>query len=279
MAENQTSRIVCPSCGRSYSYKPELAGRKAKCKCGGIIQVPVQEAPAADEPEPLRPEPVAPAPVAAGESSEDTGDEYDIREPAKIEKPTVKRSPQVLAYRGGAATDPSPAQGSRRAFPSIHRPSTDSAREAEEQSQVVKMVVVTAILAVVIVGAIFGLKFMHGSSTPAGPQLGEYGDIQAKMDDEYHKEIHDWFKEDNTRILGPWTQEQALVFANRWQKQGAENVIAFGSKMSLVVVIELPDDPAQRKQIFDWQTQWHAEHFQKVWKDVGQKYLMIRLGV
>jgi hypothetical protein len=34
-----------------------------------------------------------------------------------------------------------------------------------------------------------------------------------------------------------------------------------------------------RKQIFDWQAQWHREHFQKVWADGGQKYLMIRLGL
>ncbi len=43
MGENKAGRIVCPSCGRSGSYKPELAGRRLKCKCGGIIQVPLQE--------------------------------------------------------------------------------------------------------------------------------------------------------------------------------------------------------------------------------------------
>ena len=141
------------------------------------------------------------------------------------------------------------------------------------------MVLVVAILGVVIVGAIFGLKFLRGSGTPAGPQLGEDGDIEAKLNDEYHKEIHDWYKEDESRMLGSWSEEQALTYADRWQKEGAKQVIAFGSKMSLELVIELPDDPAQRKAIFDWQAQWHSEHFQKVWTDVGQKYLMIRMGL
>jgi hypothetical protein len=119
---------------------------------------------------------------------------------------------------------------------------------------------------------------MLKGSGPTTPQLGEDADIEAKMDDEYHKEVHAWFQEDSSRLMGPWTQTQALSQADRWQQQGAKQVLAFGSRMSMVAVIELPDDPAKRKPIFDWQAQWHRDHFVKVWPDVGQKYLMIRLG-
>lgn len=38
-------RIICPGCSRGYRWKPELAGRTAKCKCGGSVQFP-QEKPA-----------------------------------------------------------------------------------------------------------------------------------------------------------------------------------------------------------------------------------------
>lgn len=31
--------IVCPSCGKSYAYKLALAGKRVKCKCGGVIKV------------------------------------------------------------------------------------------------------------------------------------------------------------------------------------------------------------------------------------------------
>jgi hypothetical protein len=30
----------CPECGKEYPWKPELAGKKGKCKCGAIMHVP-----------------------------------------------------------------------------------------------------------------------------------------------------------------------------------------------------------------------------------------------
>jgi hypothetical protein len=35
-------RFSCDSCGKSYAWKQELAGKKAKCKCGAAISVPTQ---------------------------------------------------------------------------------------------------------------------------------------------------------------------------------------------------------------------------------------------
>lgn len=35
----------CDACGKSYAWKPAIAGKKAKCKCGSVLEVP------ADEPE------------------------------------------------------------------------------------------------------------------------------------------------------------------------------------------------------------------------------------
>lgn len=44
-------RFVCSSCGKDYRWKPELAGKKAKCKCGNVITVPAKPpAPAAARP-------------------------------------------------------------------------------------------------------------------------------------------------------------------------------------------------------------------------------------
>ena len=33
----------CESCGKSYRWKPELAGRRAKCKCGAVMLCPATE--------------------------------------------------------------------------------------------------------------------------------------------------------------------------------------------------------------------------------------------
>ena len=62
MSTTQPQRIVCPACGRSGPYRPELAGKRLKCKCGGTIQVPAASGPEDQSEEPLRPEPIAPAP-------------------------------------------------------------------------------------------------------------------------------------------------------------------------------------------------------------------------
>ena len=37
--------VLCPSCGKQFRWKPELAGKRAKCKCGGVMTVPEQEPP------------------------------------------------------------------------------------------------------------------------------------------------------------------------------------------------------------------------------------------
>jgi len=60
--------VLCPSCGKQFRWKPELAGKRAKCKCGGVIAIPA---------------PPAPAPPAGDE------DEYDI---APTAAPVVPRS-------------------------------------------------------------------------------------------------------------------------------------------------------------------------------------------
>src|SRR5690554_2781451 len=46
-AMSESSTFSCESCGKSYAWKPELAGKKAKCKCGAMITVP--QRPPADE--------------------------------------------------------------------------------------------------------------------------------------------------------------------------------------------------------------------------------------
>jgi hypothetical protein len=265
MSTSQPDRIVCPNCGRSGPNKPELAGRRLRCKCGGVIEMPKIVEP--EEEEPLQPEPVEEAP------SDDAL--YDVKDEQAANR-NVRRPPDVVAYRAQAEPE-EPAEPPPPAYPSF-RPKTYASDSGHEQSQLIKLVVIIALIAVVIGGSIFGIRMMRGSG-PTSPQLGEDADIEAKMQDEYYKEIHAWFQEDSNRIMGPWTQSQALNQADRWQQMGAKQVLAFGSRMSLVAVIVLPDDPAKRKQLFDWQAQWHREHMQRVWTDVGQKYLMIRLGV
>jgi len=43
-------KFSCGKCGKSYKWKPELAGKKVKCKCGNIMSAPAEE-PVAEEKE------------------------------------------------------------------------------------------------------------------------------------------------------------------------------------------------------------------------------------
>ena len=58
-------KFICPACGKQYRWKPELAGRSAKCACGGKLVVPA-EPPGANNT--LAP---TPSPVAASVRSPD----------------------------------------------------------------------------------------------------------------------------------------------------------------------------------------------------------------
>jgi hypothetical protein len=40
MSSSDGPRFSCPACGKSYRWKPEFAGRSAKCACGAKLVVP-----------------------------------------------------------------------------------------------------------------------------------------------------------------------------------------------------------------------------------------------
>src|SRR5262245_19522245 len=47
MAQVEEAKFSCQSCGAKYRWKPELAGRKVKCKCGAVMTAPAQNPAAA----------------------------------------------------------------------------------------------------------------------------------------------------------------------------------------------------------------------------------------
>src|SRR5215208_7702281 len=60
---SNSPKFSCAACGKEFRWKPEIAGRKAKCKCGQTLTVPAAPpAPAAVQTAPPPPPP-APAPA------------------------------------------------------------------------------------------------------------------------------------------------------------------------------------------------------------------------
>src|SRR5256885_10013264 len=50
MSQVEEARFTCETCGKSYRWKPEFAGRKVKCKCGYVMTAPAAP-PGGDEPD------------------------------------------------------------------------------------------------------------------------------------------------------------------------------------------------------------------------------------
>ena len=80
-------KFTCARCGKQYKWKPELAGKRAKCGCGAALVVPAAQAPHA-------------------EAAPDFDNLYDFAEPAD---PPAAQSATVLP--------PMPAAAPSRALP------------------------------------------------------------------------------------------------------------------------------------------------------------------
>jgi len=77
MSDGSSAAFACPQCGKRWTWKPQLAGKKVKCPCGTVFTVPQDAPSAADpadnlyQPAPLQKKapppakPVSPPPVAA----------------------------------------------------------------------------------------------------------------------------------------------------------------------------------------------------------------------
>jgi hypothetical protein len=95
MSESQKVKFPCSSCGREFTWKPEIAGKRAKCKCGAVLVVPKTRPVIEDEPAPLEDD------DAFGLAGED--DAEVAPPPPPPLPPTVKSGKTAVAGRAGAA--------------------------------------------------------------------------------------------------------------------------------------------------------------------------------
>ena len=91
-------------------------------------------------------------------------------------------------------------------------------------------------------------------------------------------EAKEFIESHATRSLGvTWTHGKALGMIQRWYEMGAVKCWAFQGQISRHVVIELPQDPAKRKELLDWASVFEDETLQTFIKDVGQKYVILHM--
>src|SRR5687768_17167318 len=116
VSETTPSRFNCASCGKDYRWKPEIAGKRAKCKCGAEVAVPAKDpgparsaakaAPGARPPgaprpaAATRPAPPPPPPAGAGGQSFE-----DVFAEAAAEAERAAAANEAAGKGGAAAGD------------------------------------------------------------------------------------------------------------------------------------------------------------------------------
>lgn len=275
----------CNGCGKSFVWKSELAGKKVRCKCGSVLQVPADVRP---------PEPAAAAPDAPE-------DMYDLApEPATPAARTALTDdgyrcpscgqgmvPGALActacgfnlrtgQRGPLAASPTFAQPAPVLAYSGPKPKPPKREDNADQKAALMRLVIPGAGVVLLIVAVMGLKMMRSSSVAARAAMPSKDAELLEMIEDSGYEAKEWLEKDPNRMIGLMsTTNASMSRINMWYKMGATKVYAFGSRMSLTVVIELPDDPESRKKLFDWQIRWHEERNIEPEKDVGQRFLQI----
>jgi hypothetical protein len=291
----------CDSCGKQYPWKPELAGKKAKCKCGALISIPAQ-APART--------PVAVAAAAPVDESQGyrcpackgdltpgqaicVGCGYDLRtgqyvntqvggddEAKAAPTPKKKKKKVAAAGAGGGGGKPS-ATG----WVGVSKSAREKRAETEkDNSRTIKQVVIALVLCVVVVGVVFGGKFIFkavSGKKVADPNLkGQDAEAMRLLDENQPMEAKAFIESHKSRMLGmTWTQAKALLKIQQWYDMGAVKVLVPSDGLiARVVIIELPEDKEKRQALINWQAVNEDEqgHILTV-KDEGQKYVLYHL--
>jgi len=300
MSSITPSTFACTNCGKKYTARPDLLGKKVRCTCGTVLSVPdAEQAPPAavddglydfaNDPVPLaKAKPGATAAIAAPALPISIpgmkDDEYlcpscDLRmEPGSIICAhcgfNLKTGEKMNL--GGPAKQPAKKLGS--AF-GVARPHQTPTIVDDKKAQLLKMAIPAALIVVVVL-AIVGYKLFakHVAASAAAVNKDDAA-VALLTEESGATEIHQWFKENPNRLAGEFSPTQALAKADQWQAMGAKQVLAFGGLMTRSLAIELPDDPQQRKALFEFENKFADQHHYPGAKDQGQKYLLLNLGL
>jgi hypothetical protein len=171
---------------------------------------------------------------------------------------------------------PATTKSAAAAFAGMARPHKKVIAEDKKIELVKVLLPLVALLAVLGIAVASYTLLIKNHKSAAAPK-GNDAQVLAWMNDPGAKEIHDWFKQDPDRMAGEYNTNQAIAKADELQQIGAKQVLAFGARMTRSLAVELPDDPDKRKALFVWENKFAVEHYYPPDKDVGQKYLLLKL--
>ena len=157
---------------------------------------------------------------------------------------------------------------------------------AQEQGNLIRLTVFAVALFALGAAAVVGMRYLAGPkpvAAPAGAPVPapahDDAEVARLIEEEAGAEARQWLRGRPGRMLGRFTPSQAEHHVERWYELGATRVLAFGGLVSTAVAVELPPDPARRKALFDESRRYTATSDFRPATDVGQNYLLIRLGM
>lgn len=239
--------IACPGCGASYAYKPQLAGKKVRCKCGMTFP--------------------ATAPTALATVEEEERSVLSLRDSES--RVAVAQAPPAAAS-APAGLD---VQSVMARYPMHHR--TRAVTEAEDPRSRGKLVAFIAMALLLAGGAIAAVLMLGGDSLKNANLKGDDAKIVAMIRDDGATEIRKWLTNSPRHMVLHQTNGQVLSLADRLYQLGAVEVLAFGETITASLAVELPADPVKRKALLDFEKEHNGRRTPTA--DVGQKYMLLHM--
>lgn len=131
--------------------------------------------------------------------------------------------------------------------------------------------------ALLLCGGVGIWVLIHNRSDLPEPVAGNDAGIVEVLQESHAVEIRKWFNLYGDRALLGMSREQSERFANQLYDAGAQRVWATSGLVSMVVVIQLPDDAQRRKQVFESAKPVRRAYIALPASDVGQRYLLVQL--
>jgi hypothetical protein len=287
--------VTCPGCQKQYASKPELAGKRVKCKCGGVLEFPAQPEPVDDgaydflEEEPVAKPVGGKCPGCGAKTPKEAvicvscGLNFKTGQKLKTAHLVEQANPSPGKAAGKPPSrSPLPAPPSPRRIPgSSPKPAVDP-HEAEKKRQMIVLLSIVGGLALLIGGTVFALKFI-GDATGGGaatPLLGKDAEALRLINEDSGVEAKQWITEDpSRRMLGYMNQTQTLARIDQLYAAGAVKVYCSGAAICLTATVELPTDPDKRKALFEWSKNWDERHLLPHTPDVGQRFILVNVPI
>ena len=178
----------------------------------------------------------------------------------------------------GRGAAPPSAMQSGALLAAARRGPRQKAAQKQQINQVMKLGVGLILGVMLLLGVIFGIKAMQG---PPRAVVGNDAEVLKEMKRVTYEEANSWFSQGHDRVFVGHTKGQTQSLIDELYKMKPRQVLAGGGRMSMHVIIELPDDGESRTVLFAWHNEWldRYERGTPHERDVGQRYLMLHMPI